>query len=44
LLGAIIVLGWPITSLYTLGIFLGIDLIVAGTSWLAAGLMFRRLA
>jgi uncharacterized membrane protein HdeD (DUF308 family) len=44
LLGAIIVFGWPITSLYTLGIFLGIDLIFAGVSWLTAGLMFRRLA
>lgn len=44
LLGAIIVLHWPVSSLYTLGIFLGVDLIIAGTSWLAAGLAFRRIA
>lgn len=42
LLGAIIVLRWPVSSLYTLGIFLGIDLIFAGISWLSAGLLFRR--
>ena len=43
LLGAIIVFGWPTTSLYTLGIFLGVDLIIAGASWLTAGLAFRRV-
>src|SRR5690242_1435927 len=30
LLGAIIIIGWPVSSLYTLGIFLGVDLIFAG--------------
>jgi len=44
LLGAIIVFGWPVSSLYTLGIFLGVDLVIAGASWLSAGLAFRRLA
>jgi uncharacterized membrane protein HdeD (DUF308 family) len=44
LLGAIIVFHWPISTLYTLGIFLGIDLIFAGASWLSAGLAFRRVA
>ncbi len=44
LLGAIIVFHWPVSSLYTLGIFLGIDLIIAGASWLSAGLAFRRPA
>ena len=42
--GAIIVLHWPVSSLYTLGIFLGVDLIIAGASWLTAGLAFRRVA
>lgn len=42
LLGAIIVLHWPVSSLYTLGIFLGVDLIIAGASWLGIGLGFRR--
>jgi uncharacterized membrane protein HdeD (DUF308 family) len=41
LLGAIIVLGWPVSSLYALGIFLGVDLVVAGISWLSMGLAFR---
>jgi uncharacterized membrane protein HdeD (DUF308 family) len=41
-LGAIIVLGWPVSSVYTLGIFLGVDLIFAGISWVSAGLTFRR--
>jgi len=44
LLGAIIVIHWPVSSLYTLGIFLGIDLMIAGVSWLTAGLAFRRAA
>jgi uncharacterized membrane protein HdeD (DUF308 family) len=44
LLGAIIVFHWPVSSLYTLGIFLGVDLIIAGASWLSAGLAFRRSA
>ncbi len=41
-LGAVIVLGWPLSSLYALGIFLGVDLIFSGISWLSAGLAFRR--
>jgi uncharacterized membrane protein HdeD (DUF308 family) len=44
LLGAIIVFHWPVSSLYTLGIFLGVDLVIAGASWLSAGLAFRRAA
>jgi uncharacterized membrane protein HdeD (DUF308 family) len=43
LLGAIIVFGWPVSSLYTLGIFLGVDLIAAGVSWVSAGLSFRSM-
>jgi len=43
LLGVIIIVGWPVTSLFTLGIFLGVDLILAGLSWLSLGLSFRRL-
>ena len=44
LLGALIVFRWPVSSLYALGIFLGVDLIIAGVSWLTAGLFFRRPA
>jgi uncharacterized membrane protein HdeD (DUF308 family) len=44
LLGAMIVFGWPASSLYTLGIFLGVDLLAAGVSWVSTGLAFRRAA
>jgi uncharacterized membrane protein HdeD (DUF308 family) len=44
LLGALIVFRRPVSSLYVLGIFLGADLIIAGVSWLTAGLFFRRPA
>ncbi|WP_309083408.1 HdeD family acid-resistance protein [Chelativorans sp.] len=40
--GLIIVAGWPATSLVTLGIFLGVDLIFAGVGWIAAGLALRN--
>jgi uncharacterized membrane protein HdeD (DUF308 family) len=37
LLGLIILAHWPVSSLYILGLFLGIDLIFAGAGWLAVG-------
>lgn len=42
LLGAAILIRWPVSSLYVLGIFLGVDLVIAGAAWLSAGLAFRR--
>jgi uncharacterized membrane protein HdeD (DUF308 family) len=42
LLGAIIVARWPTASLYVLGLFLGVDLLMAGIGWLAIGLGLRR--
>jgi uncharacterized membrane protein HdeD (DUF308 family) len=42
LLGAVIIMQWPVSSLYVLGIFLGVDLIIAGSSWLGAAFAFRR--
>jgi uncharacterized membrane protein HdeD (DUF308 family) len=44
LLGGIILAHWPVSSVYTLGIFLGIDLIFAGTSWIGLGFGLRRVA
>lgn len=41
-LGGIILAHWPVSSVYTLGIFLGIDLIFAGTSWIGLGFGLRR--
>jgi uncharacterized membrane protein HdeD (DUF308 family) len=42
ILGVIILVHWPISSLWTLGIFLGVDLVFAGASWIALGLGLRQ--
>jgi len=42
LLGFIILARWPVSSLYVLGLFLGIDLVVAGASWIGIGLGLRQ--
>jgi uncharacterized membrane protein HdeD (DUF308 family) len=42
LLGVIIVAHWPVSSFFTLGIFLGIDLVFIGSGWINMGLAFRR--
>ena len=42
LLGAMIIAKWPYSSAYVLGIFLGIDLIFIGSSWLSIGLALKR--
>ena len=42
LLGLMIVARWPYSSLYTLGIFLGIDLIFIGSGWLTIGLALKK--
>src|SRR5262249_54848319 len=41
-LGLMILARWPVSSLYVLGLFLGIDLIMAGASWIGIGLGLRR--
>ena len=43
LLGGMILAHWPASSLFVLGMFLGIDLIFAGTGWIAMGLALRRI-
>ena len=42
LLGLLILAHWPVSSLYILGLFLGIDLIIAGAGWIGLGLGLRR--
>ena len=37
-LGIIILSHWPVSSLYILGIFLGVDLVFAGVGWIMVGL------
>jgi uncharacterized membrane protein HdeD (DUF308 family) len=44
LLGLIILVHWPVSGLYILGIFLGVDLVFAGASWIGIGLGLRRHA
>jgi uncharacterized membrane protein HdeD (DUF308 family) len=41
LLGLIILAHWPVNSVYILGLFLGIDLIMAGAGWIGLGLGLR---
>ena len=43
-LGLMILARWPVSSLYILGLFLGIDLLLAGASWIGIGLGLRRRA
>ena len=43
LLGVMILARWPVSSLYVLGLFLGIDLVIAGASWIGVGLGLKRL-
>jgi uncharacterized membrane protein HdeD (DUF308 family) len=44
LLGAIILVHWPVSSLYVLGLFLGLDLLFMGFSWINIGMALRRRA
>jgi len=44
LLGLVILAHWPVSSLYILGVFLGIDLIFAGVGWITAGLGLKTRA
>jgi uncharacterized membrane protein HdeD (DUF308 family) len=42
LLGLLILARWPINSVYILGLFLGIDLIMAGAGWIGLGFGLHR--
>src|ERR1700723_169641 len=42
LLGLLILAHWPVSSLYILGLFLGIDLIMAGVAWIGLGFGLRQ--
>jgi len=44
LLGLLILARWPISSIYVLGMFLGIDLVIAGAGWIGLGLGLHRAA
>ena len=42
LLGLVILAHWPVSGLYILGLFLGIDLVLAGASWIGIGLALNK--
>ena len=42
LLGLLILARWPVNSVYILGLFLGIDLLMAGAGWIALGFGLHR--
>jgi len=42
LLGLLILAHWPVSSIFVLGMFLGIDLIMAGASWIGIGFGLHR--
>ncbi|HEY2892055.1 MAG TPA: HdeD family acid-resistance protein [Dongiaceae bacterium] len=44
LFGLVILIHWPVSSLFALGIILGIDLIQAGMSWINLGFFLKRRA
>jgi hypothetical protein len=44
LLGLIILAHWPVSSLYILGLFLGLDLVFAGVGWISVGIGLKSLA
>ncbi|HLZ03752.1 MAG TPA: HdeD family acid-resistance protein [Bradyrhizobium sp.] len=43
LVGLVILVHWPVNSVYILGLFLGIDLIMAGAGWIGLGLGLHRV-
>ncbi len=44
ILGLIILAHWPFSAVYTLGIFLGVDLVFAGAGWIGLGLGLKNAA
>jgi uncharacterized membrane protein HdeD (DUF308 family) len=42
LLGVVIILHWPVASLWTLGLFLSVDLAITGACWIGLGAGLRR--
>ena len=42
LLGLMILAHWPVSSVYVLGIFLGIDLVMAGAGWIGLAFALRH--
>jgi uncharacterized membrane protein HdeD (DUF308 family) len=43
IMGVVLLLEWPISGLWAIGLFVGIDLIFSGCSWVALALDLRRI-
>ena len=43
LMGILLLVQWPLSGLWAIGLFIGIDLILAGWAWIALALNLRRL-
>ncbi len=44
LLGLIILVHWPVSSLFVLGVLLGVDLLIIGIGWIFVGFGLKRYA
>ena len=42
-MGVLILAGWPVSGLWVIGLFVGIDLIVYGCSWIALALDLHKM-
>jgi len=42
-MGIVLLLQWPISGLWAIGLFVGIDLIFSGCSWIALALTLRKM-
>lgn len=43
LMGIVLLVQWPISGLWAIGLFVGIDLILSGWSWMALALNLRKM-
>jgi uncharacterized membrane protein HdeD (DUF308 family) len=44
LLGLVILVHWPVSSLFVLGVLLGVDLLIIGLSWIFVGFGLKSRA
>jgi uncharacterized membrane protein HdeD (DUF308 family) len=44
LLGALLLAGWPLSGIWAIGLFLGVDLILRGAEMVALGLQLRAIS
>jgi uncharacterized membrane protein HdeD (DUF308 family) len=42
-MGALVLAQWPVSGLWVIGLFVGIDLIFYGSAWIALALGLRKM-